>query len=241
MEDALITELIPSLQKKFKVSTETKELFLTGHSSGAWSAVWILLMNPFKFAGAWVTAPDPLDFRDFYGVDLTVGSKENMFRKSDGKDRIFYTTKREKMESADGGDFSVIENEVKADEMRYASRPADGSGSEHIYNRETGELIQDTLKDWQSYDISLLVKKDFQKYLPALKNLTIVTGESDNFFLDRPTKLFCNKISALGLNDVCQFVPGRSHFDLYYPNVTYPEGLDVKFYLEMKNKVYQKP
>jgi hypothetical protein len=233
MEDAFVKELLPNLQKKYKISTDTKKLFLTGHSSGAWSALWLILQNPEKFAGAWVSAPDPLDFQDFYGVDLRVGSFENILKTVDGENRIFYVLDRDNINSSNTSGFSIIESEVISDESRYTKKVSSGM-AQKLYNRDTGELNQDTLREWEKFDISKLVSTNFNKYLPALKKIKIVTGTSDNFFLDKPTKLFCDKIEKLGINDACLFVPKRSHVNLYFPHDRYPKGLDQMFLEEMK-------
>jgi enterochelin esterase-like enzyme len=60
--------------------------FLTGHSSGGWFALWTIVRYPQLFGGSWATAPDPIDFHDFLGVDLyALGA--NMYHAGDGKPR----------------------------------------------------------------------------------------------------------------------------------------------------------
>ena len=236
MEDALIKEFIPKLLNKFKISKNPRNLFLTGHSSGGWSVVWLILRNPENFGGAWATAPDPLDFKDFYGIDLTEGSKDNMLKSPDGKAKTFYMSNRDNPEHSSLSGFGVISNEISSDELRYGKKSA-GDRSTLIYNRKTGELNQEVLKEWSNFDLSVQVIKNPDAYNPGLKKLKIITGTLDNFFLDRPTRLFCNKIEKLNFSNICTFVPNKNHLDLYSPHNLYQDGLDVLIYKEMFSKL----
>ena len=62
---ALIAELIPHLEKKYQALGVPAARFLTGHSSGGWSSLWLQVTYPEFFGGVWSTSPDPVDFRDF--------------------------------------------------------------------------------------------------------------------------------------------------------------------------------
>jgi len=59
---ALTMELIPYLEKKYRMDARPNGRFLTGHSSGGWAAMWIQVSHPDFFGGTWPTAPDPGDF-----------------------------------------------------------------------------------------------------------------------------------------------------------------------------------
>src|SRR5262249_55464120 len=60
---ALIEELIPHIEKQFRAIGRPGARFLTGHSSGGWSSLWLQITYPDFFGGVWSTAPDPVDFR----------------------------------------------------------------------------------------------------------------------------------------------------------------------------------
>src|SRR5262249_5179127 len=62
---ALIEELIPFIEKEFRGLGAPAARFVTGHSSGGWSSLWLQVTYPEFFGGVWSTAPDPVDFRDF--------------------------------------------------------------------------------------------------------------------------------------------------------------------------------
>jgi dipeptidyl aminopeptidase/acylaminoacyl peptidase len=67
---ALTQELIPALEEQFGAVGEQRARFVTGHSSGGWSSLWLQVTYPDVFGGCWSTAPDPVDFRGFTGVDI---------------------------------------------------------------------------------------------------------------------------------------------------------------------------
>ena len=75
---ALIEELIPAIEKRFRAIPKPAARLLTGHSSGGWSSLWLQVTYPDFFGGVWSTAPDPVDFRDFQRIDL-YRAGENMF------------------------------------------------------------------------------------------------------------------------------------------------------------------
>src|SRR5262249_20603335 len=62
---ALVEELIPVIETKYRAIGAPGARFLTGHSSGGWSSLWLQVRYPDFFGGVWSTAPDPVDFRDF--------------------------------------------------------------------------------------------------------------------------------------------------------------------------------
>ena len=67
---ALVKELIPLVDSRFRTIARSSARFVGGHSSGGWSSLWLQLQHPDVFGGVWSTAPDPVDFRDWQGTDL---------------------------------------------------------------------------------------------------------------------------------------------------------------------------
>src|ERR1700689_1368441 len=87
---ALTSELIPDLEKKYRMDAKPSGRFLTGHSSGGWAALWIQVSHPEFFGGTWPTAPDTTDFRTFAAqTALTKQPPPNFYRAEDGSPRMF--------------------------------------------------------------------------------------------------------------------------------------------------------
>ena len=65
--DALVNELIPELEKKYRTQ---KIRLLTGHSSGGWSVLWLQTQYPKVLEGTWSSSPDPVDFEKYQNINL---------------------------------------------------------------------------------------------------------------------------------------------------------------------------
>jgi hypothetical protein len=69
--DAIMQELIPELEARFRTIKAGYARVLTGSSTGGWGSLALQLYHPDFFGGAWAFSPDPVDFRLYYGgVDL---------------------------------------------------------------------------------------------------------------------------------------------------------------------------
>jgi hypothetical protein len=69
--DAILQELIPELESRFRTIKSGYARVLTGSSTGGWGSLALQLYYPDFFGGAWAFSPDPVDFRLYYGgVDL---------------------------------------------------------------------------------------------------------------------------------------------------------------------------
>lgn len=69
--DAIMNELIPAVEERFRVIRQSYARVLTGGSTGGWGALAMQVYHPDFFGGTWSFYPDPVDFRGYYGgVDL---------------------------------------------------------------------------------------------------------------------------------------------------------------------------
>ncbi|HEY8682545.1 MAG TPA: alpha/beta hydrolase-fold protein, partial [Rhodanobacter sp.] len=80
---ALTEELIPQLESHFRMDGQPSGRLLTGHSSGGWATLWLQTRYPAMFGGTWSTSPDPVDFHDFFGIDL-YARHTSVYRRQDG-------------------------------------------------------------------------------------------------------------------------------------------------------------
>src|SRR5205807_5638704 len=56
---ALVEELIPYIEKQYRAVGVAAARFVTGHSSGGWSSLWLQVAYPDFFGAVWSTSPDP--------------------------------------------------------------------------------------------------------------------------------------------------------------------------------------
>ncbi len=238
---ALTEEFIPHLEKKFRLINKPHARFLTGHSSGGWSTLWLQITYPDFFGGTWSTAPDPVDLHAFTGIDATPGSTDNAYRRRDGKAKnlvrmqgrelvtIEEFVRMESVMGEYGGQFASFE-------WVWSPRGEDGRPMK-LFNRASGELNQATLTAWQKYDIRLILEKNWATLGPRLKGkINVICGSADTFHLEEAVIMLCDFFKQKGSDAVCEIVPGRDHMNLYQPYQTFSEGLSARIYKEMAAK-----
>src|SRR5579862_4704920 len=69
-QDALLTELVPLLEKQFRLVPNAGARFLTGGSTGGWECAALQIQRPDFFGGSWCMYPDPVDFHRNQLVDM---------------------------------------------------------------------------------------------------------------------------------------------------------------------------
>jgi hypothetical protein len=65
--DALMQELIPEIEKRYRVIKEPYTRILSGGSTGGWEAAALQIFHPDFFGGAWIYCPDSVTFTDVEG------------------------------------------------------------------------------------------------------------------------------------------------------------------------------
>ena len=85
-QDALLTELVPLLEKQFRLIPESNARFLTGGSTGGWECAALQIQRPDFFGGGWCLYPDPVDFHrnqlvDNYGDTQRVRAERRASRR----------------------------------------------------------------------------------------------------------------------------------------------------------------
>jgi len=238
---ALTEEFIPYLEKQFPLVHKPYARFLTGHSSGGWSTLWLQVTYPNFFGGTWSTSPDPVDLRSWVGIDATPGSTDNAYRERDGSPKqlvrvngkwvatIEDFARQEEAVGEYGGQFASFE-------WVWSPRGQDGRPMK-FFNRESGELNQAVMKYWRNYDIRLILESNWVAMGPKLKGkINVICGDADTFRLEEAVKLLCAFLKEKGSDAVCELVPGRDHGNLYQSYRTYPNGLAARIYEEMAAK-----
>jgi S-formylglutathione hydrolase FrmB len=236
---ALNREFIPYLEKKFPLVARPGARFLTGHSSGGWSSLWLQITYPDFFGGAWSTSPDPVDLRSFTGVDVSVGSTVNAYRTRDGQPRNLIRrggrdlisledfAKQEEVQGEYGGQFASFE-------WVWSPKGQDGRPMK-LFNRVTGELDPEVQQAWQKYDIRLVLEKNWTTLGPKLRGkINVICGAEDTFHLEEAVSMLCDFFKRAGSDAVCEIVPGRDHMNLFSSYKTYPNGLAQRIAKEMQ-------
>ena len=236
---ALTEEFVPYLEQKFPLAPRPGARFLNGHSSGGWSTLWLQITYPDFFGGTWSTAPDPVDFRSFTGIDAAPGSTQNAYRTKDGSPlnlvrkggKDLATFEQFARQEAVMGEYG---GQIASFDWVFSPRGQDGRPMK-LFDRETGRQDPFVQKAWEKYDIRKIVEGNWPALGPKLLGkLHLTVGSEDTFHLEEAMILFCGFLKSKGREDACEVIPGRDHGDLYRPYKTYPDGLNRRIENEMR-------
>jgi hypothetical protein len=215
---ALVEELIPYIEARFPVVRGPHARFVTGHSSGGWSSLWLQVTYPDAFAGVWSTSPDPVDFRDFSGIDI-YASGENMFRDRAGRRRpIIRGPRGEAAVLLD--DFCRMEDTLgdggQLGSFEAVFSPLDEHGRpKRLWDRMTGAIDPDVARAWESYDIRRKLQRDWPALGPKLAGkLHVYVGAHDTFYLEGAVRLLRTALATLDSDARVEIVPGKDHATL---------------------------
>ena len=184
---ALVEELIPFIEKEYRGLGVPAGRFVTGHSSGGWSSLWLQVTYPDFFGGVWSTSPDPVDFRDFQriniyrpGVNMFIddqGERRPLAR-SKGKPSLYYKPFSDMDRIMGHG------GQLDSFEAVFSPRGPDGK-PRPLWDRDTGAVNPDVARTWEKYDIRLILENNWKTLAPKLAGkLHVYTGSDDTFYLD---------------------------------------------------------
>ena len=186
---ALIEEFIPFLEEKYNLGGSEEKRYISGHSSGGWASLWLLIQNPDFFSGVWSLAPDPIDFRYFQNADLYV-EDGNAYFDEDGNPRpiarmgenpVLFAPDFYAMDDTivDGGQMGSFE-------WVFSPKGEDGR-PQKMCNRETGAVIPHVVEHWKQYDIRKVLEDNWDELSPKLSGkINIIAGGLDTFYLEEP-------------------------------------------------------
>ncbi|USU05643.1 alpha/beta hydrolase-fold protein [Sphingomonadaceae bacterium OTU29LAMAA1] len=214
--EALVGEVIPALEARYRMDAKASGRFLTGHSSGGWFALWTIVSHPEMFGGSWATSPDPVDFHEFLGADLYAPGA-NLFRRADGTprplerdhDRVIGTiedaVRLERVLGREGG-------QLRSFEWTFSPRGADGRPLK-LFNRVTGGIDPAVAAYWRDhYDIAHRIEADWPRLAHNLDGkVHVVVGTEDSYYLDGPVHRLDAAFRKVGGKAEFRYVAGATH------------------------------
>jgi hypothetical protein len=195
---ALVEELIPELERRFRLVRRPEGRIVTGHSSGGWSALWLQLEHPETFGACFASSPDPVDFSRFQLSDLY--SDASVFTDPEGKERPSYRVPLMKQ-------FDKVCMTVREEaSMERVLGPARDSGEQWdswaaswsavdpatklprpLFDSATGTIDRGVVRnEWSRYDIAARVRADPARFVPIFRErVRLLCGGRDGFYLER--------------------------------------------------------
>lgn len=213
---ALIEELIPHLEKEFRLIPETYARFVTGHSSGGWSSLWLQVRYPDTFGGCWSTSPDPVDFSAFQTLDIYDASL-NFYTMPDGSPRPVARMGRRGGAPLTNREFDAMEQvlgrggQLASFEAVFSPRGPDGKPL-RLWDRTTGKLDAAVAKHWKRYDIRLILEENWAQLRPRLAGkLHLYCGDKDTFHLEGAFFKLRDALTRLKSDAYVEVIPDAGH------------------------------
>ena len=193
--DAIVYELIPYLEKKYRGLGQGWARFLYGGSTGGWEALAAQVFYPDEFNGCFACCPDPIDFRAYTIVNIY----EN--RNAYYLDSQWKRTPRPGMRNW-LGEVSCTLEEVNHRELALGTRGRSGDqwdiwqavygpvGTDGypkpIWDKMTGEIDRTVADYWrENYDLVHIMERDWKTLGPKLQGkIHIYVGDMDNYYLN---------------------------------------------------------
>jgi hypothetical protein len=196
-QDALLTELVPLLEKQFRLVPEANARFLTGGSTGGWECAALQVQRPDFFGGGWCLYPDPVDFRRNQLVDNYADTnafmpntstppipERYMMRTPEGQPQV---TQREMSQlEAVLGSKARSGQQFDAWDAAYGPIGADGYPV-RLWDRLSGHINKDAAAWWRDkgYDLTWNMTRNWPKIGRQLAGkIHMYVGDMDNHYLN---------------------------------------------------------
>jgi hypothetical protein len=199
--DAIVTELLPYLEKKYRGLGAGWSRFMYGGSTGGWEAMAAQVFYPDEFNGAYIGCPDPIDFRAYTVVDIY--KDKNAYYLDDSWRR----TRRPGLRNYLGHVSTTIEDMNHLElvlgtktrsggqwdvwEATYSPVGPDGYPM-RIWDKRTGVIDRKVADYWREhYDLGHILRRDWDKGLGRRLEgkLHIYVGDMDNYYLNNAVYL----------------------------------------------------
>ena len=198
--DAIMYELIPEVERRFRCLGEGWARFTYGGSTGGWEALAVQVFYPDEFNGCFAACPDPIDFRAYTVVDLY--RDRNAYWIEGDWQRIPRPGKRDWL-----GQVSATLEQMNRRELALGTKSRSGQqwdiweavyspcGDDgyprRIWDKRTGEIDHEVAAHWrENYDLGWILRRDWQTLGPKLRGkIHLYCGDMDNYYLNNAVYL----------------------------------------------------
>ncbi len=206
--DAIMRELVPYLEQKYRGLGKGYARFTYGGSTGGWEAMAVQMFYPDDFNGAWAACPDPIDFRQYTVINLYADTNaywsggpwkftpRPMHR--DYLGHIQVTAEQSNQlertiasHGRSGGQWDIWQ-------AVYSPVGADGYPAP-IWDKRTGVIDRTVATYWREhFDLGHILERDWPTLGPKINGkLHIYVGEADNYFLNNAVYLVEARLKTL--------------------------------------------
>jgi hypothetical protein len=198
--DAIVRELIPYIEKKYRGLGQGWARSLYGGSTGGWEALAAQVFYPDEFNGCYAACPDPIDFRA-YGI-VNIYEHRNAYY----VDSPWKRTPRPAFRNWLGEVGATVE-ETNHRELALGTKSRSGDQwdiwqavfgpvgddgyPKPIWDKMTGEIDREVAAYWrENFDLRHIMERDWKTLGPALEGkVHIYVGDMDNYYLNNAVYL----------------------------------------------------
>ncbi len=193
--DAILQELIPEIEKRFRTIREPYARVLAGGSTGGWEALALQFFHPDFFGGTWGYCPDPVTFTNVEGINIYKDT--NAFYKE-------YEWRREPTVNSFTTDERIILTSEQRNHMELVNGTHGRSGEqldiwsavfgpvgkdgyfEPLFNKRTGEINPEVAQYWKDhFDLLEYLKRNWATLGPKLVDkVRVYVGTMDTYQLN---------------------------------------------------------
>jgi hypothetical protein len=198
--DAIMNELIPYVEERFRIIRKPYARVLSGGSTGGWESLALQVFHPDFFGGTWSLCPDPVDFRYFASVniyeDKNAHYKEFGWAKTpipidrsiDGI--VTLTFEQQNHMELVMGTKNRSGEQIDIFEAVFGPIGPDGY-VKPLIDKLTGEIDHSISEYWREhYDLRYYLEKNWSWLGPKLEGkLHIYVGDMDTFYLNNAVVL----------------------------------------------------
>jgi hypothetical protein len=192
--DAIIKELVPLIEKRFRAIGQPWARILSGGSTGGWIAAAHQVLYPDFYGGSFASCPDSVDFSYHQIVDIYKDANAYYL------DKGWMKVERPSQRRPDGNIQSMMKDEnwfelVVGDKSRsggqwdiweatYSPVGPDGY-PRRIWNKETGAIDRSVAEQWRKYDLRHILETNWTTLgLKMGHKLNVYVGDMDSYYLN---------------------------------------------------------
>jgi hypothetical protein len=231
--DAIMKELIPAIEKQFRVIGQPWARMLSGGSTGGWIAAAHQVFYPDFYGGAFASCPDSVDFR--YHQIVNIYSDLNAYFIDQGWVKVDRPNQRQ----PDGNIRSMMKDEnhyelVVGDKSRsggqwdiweatYSPVGPDGY-PKRLWDKRTGAIDKSVAEAWRKHDLRHVLETNWATLGPKVAHkLNVYIGDMDSYYLNDAVEL----LNAFLVKADNPRFGGEIVFERRAPHCWGPRGADL--------------
>ena len=209
--EAIVKELIPSIERRFRIVRQPFARVLTGKHSAGRSALALQLQHADFFGGAWIFHPWPFSFQRYFGLDIYENDNAFIVKSTDiplwaRNPSEWLPVERYFTRSMSGIPLVSFRQVSQHDSVMAGMAGGDPIGADDailgpvgsngyprpLWSRTTGQIDREVADFWREHaDLAYYAQTNWSKIGPQLDGkLHFYVGDMDEFYRNAGVHLF---------------------------------------------------